>query len=354
MKKIAYLILTILAIIVVYFSWSEFQPSTEEDKNTIDERVAAGQAKDYYPFLKDTLLTYEGGGSEYDRQEFYWIFTEENTGQLSISSSGTEVAQLIKHKNDKVVRTYSQEEFYYMYKLDKDKKDREEIIIKEPLQVGNSWEVEAGVRKITAVDKEVKVPSGKYKALEVTTKYENSDGAKKVDYYTKNLGLIKTVYQGVDKNFRIETKLEEISKDVAKTYDIRFFYPNFHDENLVAHEYAIDFTTDDDIKDIFMDKLRYPPKEGLTRLISKNTTLNKLEFLADGAIKIDFSQELVSEMQAGHFLESMIIQGITNTFAEHYNTTQVYITLNGEAYQSGHIMLEEGEYFELDYELLSD
>ena len=354
MKKIVYLILAVLVIIIAYFSWLELQTSIEEDKNGIDEKIAAGQAKDYYPFLEDTLFAYEGGGSEYDRQEFYWTFTEGDTGQLSISSSGTEVAQLIKHKNDKVVRTYSQEEFYYMYKLDKDKKDREEIIIKEPLQVGNSWEVEAGERKITAVDKEVKVPSGEYKTLEVTTEYENSDGAKKVDYYAKNLGLIKTVYQGVDKNFRIETKLEEINEDVAKDYNIRVFYPDFYREKLVTYEYEIDFTTDDKIKDIFMDKLRYPPEEELTRLISKNTTLNKLEFIEEGVIQIDFSQELVSEMQAGHFLESMIIQGITNTFAEHYNTTQVYITLNGESYQSGHIMLEEGEYFELDYDLLID
>ncbi|MFZ1393331.1 MAG: hypothetical protein WAS22_01095, partial [Trichococcus flocculiformis] len=61
------------------------------------------------------------------------------------------------------------------------------------------------------------------------------------------------------------------------------------------------------------------------------------------------SQEFVSEMNAGTSAESLILQGVVNTIGEYYGVQEVYLTVAGNSYESGHILMAEGAYFTVDY-----
>lgn len=65
-------------------------------------------------------------------------------------------------------------------------------------------------------------------------------------------------------------------------------------------------------------------------------------------VYLDFSKELVSEMNAGSAYETMILQCITNTIGIYYGVHKVYITIEGKSYESGHIAKKKGEFFTVD------
>ena len=59
-------------------------------------------------------------------------------------------------------------------------------------------------------------------------------------------------------------------------------------------------------------------------------------------------------MNAGSQYEAMILQSITNTFGQYYETDRVIVTVEGVLYESGHILLEEGDFFETDYSNIAE
>ncbi len=159
---------------------------------------------------------------------------------------------------------------------------------------------------------------------------------------------MKRVFISED-GYRVETKLQDIIEGTGVSYPVRFFYPDFHNEEIVYLYRRVDFMTNDDIKEILEDNLRALPSEDLNPILGPNAQINSIEVdEEESLVRVDFSQELVTEMNAGAQLEAMIIQSIVNTFGDHYKVSNVAITLEGERYQSGHIELGEGEYFEVD------
>jgi spore germination protein GerM len=84
-------------------------------------------------------------------------------------------------------------------------------------------------------------------------------------------------------------------------------------------------------------------------VIGPNVTINSLALSDDGRVHVDFSQEFVSEMNAGSSAESLILQGVVNTIGEYYGVQEVYLTVAGKPYESGHILMGEGQYFTVDY-----
>ena len=48
-------------------------------------------------------------------------------------------------------------------------------------------------------------------------------------------------------------------------------------------------------------------------------------------------------MNAGSGYEVMILQKLGNTFAKYYNANGIILTIEGEPYESGHILMREGK-----------
>ncbi len=336
MKKLFFIILTISLLIVGCAKEPIKEPEEEMPK-----------AADYFPFLENTKLSYAGEGNEYAEKEVFFDFIEGDRAQMRVINPGTTLAQVYEVKDGEVRRLSSKEEMYSFYNtldwLNDEGEDIEaEIILKEPIEKGNKWQLSDGrTREITEVDIEVETPHSDYEAIEVTTTSQDGKSVVK-DYYALEIGLIKTEFssEGVE----VLTILEAVEKDSSYNQEVAFFYPDFHNEQIVYTEEEIEFKTNDDIKKLFEEKLKESPGEGINHVLGENVKINEIVYEPDdSAITVDFTGELVTEMNAGVYLEGQTLTSITNTFARYFNASNVFIRIDGKTYESGHVYLEEDE-----------
>lgn len=315
-----------------------------------EEPVITGDLsiKDYYPFLKNTDSYYEGEGNEYASFHMYTDYIDEsaNRAQLRINNGGSETVQVIQNKDGKLSILKSQEETYYRDNLlEKAAADgKEEVLLMEPLVTGTSWTLQDGrKRSITGEDVTVTTPLGEFKALEVTT--EDETGSTK-DYYVKDMGLVYRITDLGDT--KITSALSERKTEVAFTQTINIYHWNL-DEPMKKDEVKLELYTND----ITRTKLEEYLKSGSVdnqALISSNTKINSMYLGTDNIAYIDFTKELIDEMNAGAGYETQILQCITNTIGNYYGVEEVYITVENNPYESGHIALLKGETFKVDYQ----
>lgn len=322
-------------VVIMLFSMSckKVTPPTDE-KKPITETVG-----EYFPFKENVKMKYAGLGNEFAEKETYVDFIRNNRMQLRAINPGTTAVEIYEISNGELKLIESIGEFYYREDVTSISKENPEILLKEPLEKGTSWNTSEGKRFISGKEVEVSTPSGKYKAIEVTTEGKNYT---LLDYYVKNIGHVKKVYKG--KDYTVETSLENLEINGTLTQNIKFYYPDFTRDKIVFTSVAVPLKTNMDIKDVFEDKLKNPPAKDLSAPLSKNAKINSLHFDRDkNILKADFSKELVTEMNAGTSLEFMILQSITNTLGDYYGTSEVFIAIDGKPYSSGHIQLNENE-----------
>ncbi|WP_163194694.1 GerMN domain-containing protein [Clostridium thermarum] len=312
-----------------------------------DEAGTAYKIEDYYPFLADTVYTYEGMGSEFAANTLSVDYIKGNKIQQRIKNSGTELVRIIEKVNGELKIIFSREECYYREDLTSKQPNREEILLKEPLVKGNSWTLDAGrKRTITNVNIDVSTPSGNYKALEVTTEGSNS---KTIDYYVLNKGLVKSVFRS--DSLEIISSLKEIETNKPLTQKINFYYPNNVSDKLSVIQQEVTFNTNDITKIVLEKQFKNPPSNELIRLMAPKVKINSLYLNNDGMVYVDFTDNFVTEMNLGSGYEGMVLQGIANTLGKYYGIKKVYITLDGKPYSSGHIIMEKGEAFNVELEL---
>lgn len=305
---------------------------------------------DYFPFIENIHMSYEGKGNEFAEKELYVDFIKDNKMQLRVKNPGTELVELYSISNGELKLISSYGEFYHRDDITNLAANRNELLLKEPLKKGTSWILLDGRKRyISGIDVNVKTPSGNYKALEVTT--EGKDFILK-DYYVLKIGHVKSVYTSND--YEVETSLKKIEYNIPLIQKIKVYYPDFSKNLLLYMEKEINLKTNEEIKGKLEYLLKNPPSSDLTPLISKNTKINSIKFnIEENIVNVDFSSEFVTEMNAGTTLEALILQGITNTLGDYYNSVKVSITIDGKPYSSGHIAMGPNEYFKVDYNSVS-
>lgn len=302
---------------------------------------------DYYPFKVDQIMDYEGIGNEFAEKTSFVEFVKNNRMQMKIMNPGTTFVKVIEYKNGALIEVFSEGEFYHIENMLNSSSNSNNIILQEPLEVGTTWTTGEGfTNKITSIDKEIETPSGAYKALEVTTELEG--GGVQKDYYAKGLGLVANIY--VDGDFEVKTLLKETRNDKLDI-DIVSYYPNSKDTEIVTESVKqnIKFGTNDIIEDILEKIMKEPPSDELIPLISEATKINNINLdRSTWTLEIDFSEELLTEMNAGSSLEMEILKSIVNTLGEFYDVDKAYITIEGEPYESGHFGINSEEFFKVD------
>lgn len=335
MKKL----LLVLIIILVSGCTKAPAPEPGEKEYTVE---------DYFPFLENTILSYAGEGNEYAEKDVYFDFIEGNRAQARVSNPGTTLAQVYEVSNGEVRLLSSTGEMYAFYNTMERLAGKgdgaasgAEIVLKEPLEKGNKWELPDGrTREITGVRVSVETPHKKYEAIEVTTAGRDSTIK---DYYAAGIGLIKSVFTSGD--YKVISALEAIETDTAIKQDIRFYYPDFNNDMIVYVEERVEFKTNADIKELLGARLKEAPGREVNRVLGENVTINDIAYSPeDGAVTVDFSENLVAGMNAGADLEGQILASIANTFGSYFNANKIYIRLDGRPYESGHILMKENEY----------
>lgn len=89
-----------------------------------------------------------------------------------------------------------------------------EVILKEPIEVGNTWRSGEKQYKIEAIDAVIDTPAGKFEdCIQITVTAEEYNSQSNV-YYKPHLGLIRQEYLSED--YKIVTELEKYNIKTAQ------------------------------------------------------------------------------------------------------------------------------------------
>lgn len=334
-------------------SSSETQSSNETEGISNGEELTGGIedtliVQDFYPFQKDIEYVFEGEGNEFASYITHIDFLDEenNRMQTRTNNGGSETVRILEVESGKLFLTNEVNECYYrdsFLKKEFNEKDAE-ILLMEPLIKGTEWTLPDGRKRfISATDVKIDTPSGSYTALEVTTAGEN-DLTK--DYYAKYTGLIKSVYQSGD--MEVTSSLSEVNKNTSFDQTVPVYFPNA-DEKIYVEQMNLSFHTNDATNLVLEDTIKKAyQKDTYLPILSTNTKINSLYLGDDNLVYADLSPEFVTEMNAGSGYEQLILQSLTNTLGNYYGVNEVYLTIDHKPYESGHILMREGETFQVN------
>jgi len=344
LKKIVLIVTLLLTLIFLNgcATKTENQPPIEDSKS--QGTTQPYTIHDYYSYQENTNYVYEGEGNEYASYNVLVDYIDENRVQIRSNNGGTEMVKVLENKNGELTLLFSRAETYFRENLSQSPENNKEILLKEPLTVGNSWTLADGrKRSITSLEADVTTPLGTYKALEVTT--EGKDD-KTQDYYAPKIGLVKSTF--TSNGLVVTSSLSKLENDVLLTQTVKFFYPNVNDDKLNYINKKLSFKTNDMTKVVFEKAFKELPKGDLSKVLGPNVKIKSLYLNKDNMVYVDFTKDLVSEMNAGSGYETLILQSITNTLGIYYGVDKVYITVEGDPYASGHYMLKKGEFFKVN------
>lgn len=297
---------------------------------------------DFFPFNENVNMVYEGEGNEFAAYTTYIDFLKGDRIQIRTNNGGTETVKVLENKDGELRMLLEIPETYYRMDLTDTQGQEAEIVLKEPLETGTSWSLPDGsTREITDMEADVVTPLGNYKAMEVTT--TSSENVVK-DYYAKDVGLIKTVYEV--EGDEITSTLKEIVEE--GTWDFTLTAYNYQltntDIRSTNEDLPVSLKTNEDVRGILETEFR---DEGLMSAGTMLLSLARDE--KTGMLTADFSKSFVTEMNAGTSKEIGVLSSVINTLGAHFQVQKVRITLEGESYSSGHIQLDADEYFEPKY-----
>ena len=329
MKKILF-VLIILTMLIV--ACDNITPKPGEPNNNTGEL----SIEDYYPIEENTKYSYVGKGNEFATYTVFVDYISNNRIQTRTNNGGTESVNVMELKDNQLTLLYSRGETYFRQNFLNNEYDGGKILLKGPLKEGTSWNYDENTTAvITNISKEVVTPIGNFKAIEVTI--EGKQG-KTVDYYAKGVGLVKTIAFG--KGYEVSSTLSSIEKNKPLTQIITLYYPNI-EGSLETIGVQIEFNTNDEPKDVIEKIVK---DLSVYEIISPNTKINELYYdEEENSVHIDLSEDFVTEMNAGAGFEALILQSLTNTLGNYYDVHEVYITIDGGPYESGHIIINEGE-----------
>lgn len=326
---------------------SSTEESSEEESSSQNSVESVYTIEDFFPNTDNLLYEYTGEGMEYAGFSEHTVYSADNRKQYYRPNEGTTVAEVLALQEDKLVVLYHEGEKYFRENLLDKSNEPIEILLQGPFEVGTTWDIPEGRTKtITGLEVPVTTELAEYETLEVTTEWDNGL-AVVVDYYAPEVGLVKSVYTG-DEGIEVVTEINSITETPFEQ-KIRFYYPNAESEQVEYVDKTVQMKTNDSTKDALGSIYKETP-EGLTPVLTENVEINTLYLNDDGRVYVDFSQELIEEMNAGALAETLIVESIVNTIGNYYGTTEVYLTVAGEPYQTGHIEQQEGDFFPVDVE----
>lgn len=342
-KKNLFILILVIVVLVV-----GCKPTLGSEEIGVDNPVTEELTiPDYFPFMENRVFDYEGIGSEFAEQKLYFEFIEDNKAQLKIMNPATNVVKVLEYKEGELREIYSEGEFYHIENMLDLKKEQSDILLKEPLEVGNSWTTVNGLnRSITGLDVDVETPMGSFKGLEVTTEFE--EGRTQKEYYVKDIGMMASIYK--DGDYVAETLLKSI-KNGPFVVDLEAYYPLYSDIKTVYYKDSIDFYTNENIEKLLEDILKNPPSDDLISVIPDSAVINSVKLdRSSWTLRVDFSEGLLTDLNIGSSMETEILKSIVNTLGRLYDVENVYISIEGQPYESGHYAIRDYEYFTVDTE----
>lgn len=299
-------------------------------------------AKDFFPVLNDSILSFHGEGNEYAAFNVFVEFSQGNRFQQRIDNGGTVVRRVLKVEENQVTEVFFEGESYWRINSLEQESNGTKILLTSPIEVGNKWIQEKDVwSEITAVDLKIETKAGTFQAIEVTTQHE---GSSLKQYFCEEVGLIKQIFES--EGMIVLSELAQIETGASIQERIRLYYPGFDQFEIFYVDVQMPLYSNERLEDVLTKTYRNKPDQELGVVLGKTTRIQEIVFLESGEIRADLNEAFLSEMNAGAAYEGLILQSLVNTLADYFQSQKVILTINGKLYESGHFMLEEGFSFE--------
>ena len=133
----------------------------------------------------------------------------------------------------------------------------------------------------------------------------------------------------------------------ANQSKIKIYYPDEKQEKLITRDINLDLKSDDKNEKILDELKKNEVIKSDTKI--KNINLeNESDQDKNKILCIDFKDEFINLNEVGAESENLILKSILKTFAEAYDVKKIRLTIDGENYESGHIEMEDGDYFDVE------
>ncbi|MDN6193864.1 MAG: GerMN domain-containing protein [Alkalibacterium gilvum] len=323
------------------------EENSEDDEAEIDQDLTV-----WFPKLENTLLDYKGDGNEFAPFTRYPQFVKDDTLQMVESTAGTDVVTVYNYSDDEIKESFVRAGTYFREDFADTGLESEQgnfqIILQKPLELGHSWESPDGsTSEITDVSVNKELPLGSIEAIEVTRQYENN--SKTIDYYGKDIGLIEQIFKSDDDTITVTSTLSTQAADTSEAFPITVYSIDDQALGLDKSTVTMELETNEPARLAMAEILKgQTPDTEESQILKESTEINFMYLRQDGVVHVDFSTDL-SAMNAGSGIEAMTLQGIVNTIGDYYHVDEVLLTLDNEPYESGHILLNEGETWPVDY-----
>ncbi len=213
--------------------------------------------------------------------------------------------------------------------------DSEVTLLSEPLIEGKTWQSTSSLQAtVTNDDVLITLGFGSFSGIEVT--YTDGKGFERLDYYIKDLGLVKSQYKLNGKttftyylNELVEDKI--ISKATLYTFD-----PISNDVYINTIDNAI--STNPVYIEMLENMLKYSLTSLNSPLIQEHTHIKSVNIdRANNIAHIDFSSNFLKTTNYNQVAERLLLQLIANVTGNFYNVNYVKITSSGSGKIGGHV-----------------
>ncbi|WP_168190169.1 GerMN domain-containing protein [Caloramator sp. E03] len=341
-----------ILIFFIYFFLSLLLSSCTYYSNNIkpNDNTSNYSVQDFFTFKGNYKLIYQSQNSNLDDKTIYIDYIDNNKIQLRIITPSDIKGQVIEFSNGELKIINTRNEFYYIDNIMSYVNIEPEILLKEPIKLGNKWLLPNGnERFISGINVDVKTPLGNFTALEVTTK---SNNLTTIDYYALGLGPIKTIYKYNDTTNEIV--IDKIENNSKYMQIVKFYYPNNISNEIIYTKVKLYFKTNDLLKNALENYFKYPPFE-LPKLISDNTKINKVYFnYADHTVYIDFSKDFSDWLKFNTLYSQKIVQCIVNTLADYFNTDKVNISIESSPFILNSLQVNSSNIYYVDYKNIKE
>ena len=312
---------------------------------TASEPVAPAALEDYFPIKENAVFEYVSEENEYLNYHVFNSFIEGNKIQQSFISPNSRTDSVLEVSPGEVKLYVNVLGNYFIENLIAAEPTDDSIVLKGPVKVGTKWSSPTiGDSEITSLAAPVSTPYGDFEALEVTTEAARQ-GEDTVnyyvtkDYYVKGIGLVKTVIANAE-GLETTVSLNKYSETSDEKMTFQIFVPNENGDALETLDVTLVLKTNQDNLALF---------EGAFKNAGLMNDSAKINFIRADAqtqfAEVDFTRKFIDEMNLGAGIEALTLQGLTDTICQYTGAVNLAITIDGGRYESGHIVIEKGEYY---------
>ncbi|NLK94479.1 MAG: GerMN domain-containing protein [Clostridiales bacterium] len=148
--------------------------------------------------------------------------------------------------------------------------------------------------------------------------------------------------------FEEKTNANNDKKSIVETKLIRIYFYDGVNDVIYYKDESVE-VTDGALVTAIINSLKVNRGDNYCTLDSNIAVKSaKLDKEKD-TLTVNFGEKFVNNMNLGSGAESSVLTSVVNSLGYNFGVSKVYITVNGKEYSSGHIKLEEGEPFTVNY-----